>query len=136
MAGDCPIEDGYALILHLNLCFKAYPKKYRWLGARNSCRNKGSRLIILDTEEKHTAVREYIKTNIDEAQYWIGLNDRLEESVFLWENGNNVNFSMWGLTSPNNEWKTEDCVMLSVEQNWWNDVNCNLDYKYICEHSI
>ncbi|XP_041376432.1 C-type lectin-like [Gigantopelta aegis] len=135
-AGECPVEDGYVLLLHLNLCFKVYHASKAWIRSLDLCRKSGSKLIVLDTEEKHTAVREYIKTNIDESWYWIGLDDRKTEGVFLWQNGNHVSFAKWNPGSPNNDMRKQDCVVLAVSGNWWNDVQCSWKYNYICEHSI
>ncbi|XP_041375395.1 mannose-binding protein A-like [Gigantopelta aegis] len=136
MAGECPVEDGYVLILHLNLCFKVYNASQRWISSRNLCRKENSWLVILDTEEKHKAVKEYIETNFDTSRYRIGLGDRKVEGVFLWQNGNNVSFTKWKPGSPNNDMTTEDCVILVVSDNWWNDINCAWQHNYICEHSV
>ncbi|XP_041376763.1 macrophage mannose receptor 1-like [Gigantopelta aegis] len=101
-AGDCPIKDGYELFQDLNLCIKVNLPHQTWHQSRDLCNQSGSRLIVLDTEEKHTAVREYIDSNFDESRYWIGMTDEINEGVFVWENGNNVSFSTWKLGNPNN----------------------------------
>ncbi|XP_041375080.1 C-type lectin domain family 4 member G-like [Gigantopelta aegis] len=130
---NCPGEDGYVLLQGVSVCFKVYQTKTRWLRSQALCNKSGSRLIVLDTVEKHTAITEYIKTNMDEMRYWIGLTDKKREGVFLWENGNNVSYAPWKPGSPNNDMLDEDCVILVTHTNWWNDINCNWRYYYICE---
>lgn len=65
--------------------------------------------------------------------YWIGLNDRRNESQFVWSDGTPYNrsvYSNWYPGEPNDR-AGEDCVELYGSR--WNDDNCKKEYSYICE---
>jgi len=65
--------------------------------------------------------------------YWIGLNDRRNESLFVWSDGSPYNgsvYSNWYPGEPNDR-AGEDCVELYGTR--WNDDSCKKEYSYICE---
>jgi len=65
--------------------------------------------------------------------YWIGLNDRRNESLFVWSDGMPYNgsvYSNWYPGEPNDR-AGEDCVELYGTR--WNDDSCKKEYSYICE---
>jgi hypothetical protein len=68
--------------------------------------------------------------------YWIGLNDRVNETGYVWSDGSGFEFSKWGPTEPNN-YNNEDCTQIigypTTSKGNWNDNNCFLSLNYICK---
>ncbi|XP_041377129.1 macrophage mannose receptor 1-like [Gigantopelta aegis] len=131
--GHCPVEDGYILIDKLNLCFKVSTTMKLFDEARDICSESGARLIVLDTEEKNTAVSSYIRENIGVHVYFIGLTDKVTEGEYVWEDGTIAGFMNWDIYEPSNIEGVEDCVLLIPEQGKWNDCTCSAWSEYICE---
>ena len=79
---------------------------------------------------------DFIKTKTSKAgreYFWIGLNDRRKENVFVWSDGTPYNKSIYSNWYPNepNDIGGEDCVELFLAQ--WNDNSCMKEKSYICE---
>lgn len=66
---------------------------------------------------------------------WVRASDEAEEEVFQWTNRENVEFTNWNPTEPNNSNGNEDCVVLCHDGRW-NDNNCNKTFNIICERYI
>lgn len=81
------------------------------------------------------AEMDFIKRISNETvKYWIGLNDRLSENVFVWSDGTLYNRSLynnWIDGEPNDDKSNEDCVELNNHA--WNDFICASNLSYICE---
>ena len=61
--------------------------------------------------------------------------------VYSWvylSTGVSIPFSVWNTGEPNNTDGSEDCVEISNYAGYsnWNDVNCDLESKFICEIKI
>ncbi|KAK3736550.1 hypothetical protein RRG08_051542 [Elysia crispata] len=76
--------------------------------------------------------------------YWIGLNDRNGEGKFEWLNETNgAMYSNWDIGQPNNihyqmHSNSQDCVEFGnkyVTPKRWNDIDCDIPLKFICEKS-
>ena len=103
-----------------------------WENARRDCHGYGGDLVSIASQSEMSFV--YNKSsNVWTQHYWIGLNDRLNESLFVWSDGTPYNasvYSNWGPMEPNNQ-KGEDCVELY--RTGWNDADCKREFGYICE---
>ena len=61
---SCPTEDGFVFLADENICFKAFKQLNTWYEARDNCSQLGSRLIVLDTNDKNEAVGDYLRINV------------------------------------------------------------------------
>ena len=103
-----------------------------WENARKDCLGYGGDLVsIASHSEMHFVYSK--SSNVWTQHYWIGLNDRLNESLFVWSDNTPYNasvYSKWRLMEPNDQ-NGEDCVELY--RTGWNDANCKKEFGYICE---
>ena len=104
----------------------------KWENARGDCLGFGGDLVSIASQPEMSFV--YNKSSkVLNQHYWIGLNDRHNESQFVWSDGTPYNssvYSNWKLGEPNDQ-AGEDCVELHRTQ--WNDNGCNKEFAYICE---
>ena len=103
-----------------------------WDNARSYCLSYGGDLVSVSNKSE----MDFINNKTSEAgreNFWIGLNDRRTENVFVWSDGTPYNksiYSNWYPNEPNNL-GNEDCVDLIPTQ--WNDNSCMKEKSYICE---
>ena len=74
---------------------------------------------------------------------WIGLNDKSQESVYVWNYNKfeKARYLAWDKSSsinpePNNYnggCNIEKCVEMKAKNKKWNDVVCNAHYEYVCQ---
>ena len=130
---DCPNGwDGYG-----NSCYKFVVQSLsvrglNWENARRDCLGYGGDLVSIANQSEMSFI--YGKSSkVQNQHYWIGLNDRLNESLFVWSDGTPYNasvYSNWHPGEPNDR-AGEDCVELHRTR--WNDNGCNDEFGYICE---
>ena len=130
---SCPTGwDGFG-----NSCYKFVVRSLQvrglnWENARRVCLNYGGDLVSVQNKSE----MDFIYSKSSKAwreHYWIGLNDRRNESQFVWSDGTSFNRSVynnWGTGEPNDR-GGEDCVELYLTR--WNDDSCKKEYGYICE---
>ena len=103
-----------------------------WDNARSYCLSYGGDLVSVSNKSE----MDFIASKTSKAgkeYFWIGLNDRRKENVFVWSDGTPYNKSIynnWYPKEPNNQ-GGEDCVELFPTQ--WNDESCMREKSYICE---
>lgn len=68
---------------------------------------------------------------------WIGLNDIVSETKFVWSADNFfVNFTNWNREEPNNGLnyeEDEDCVYIGFNSTW-NDSPCSTNAPLLCKY--
>ncbi|XP_063422180.1 macrophage mannose receptor 1-like isoform X2 [Mytilus trossulus] len=117
-------------------CYKKYSsaaQKLTWEASRDFCRGLGGDLLSIHDQNE----LNYIKTTllIDDTTYWTGLNDRVNETGYVWSDGSGFDFTAWAPNEPNN-FNNEDCgqiVGYTTQKGLWNDNNCYLSLNYICK---
>ena len=103
-----------------------------WDNARSYCLSYGGDLVSVSNKSEMDFINSH-KSNAGREYFWIGLNDRRKENVFVWSDGTPYNksiYSNWYPNEPNNM-GDEDCVDLIPTQ--WNDNSCVKEKSYICE---
>ena len=103
-----------------------------WENARNYCLSYGGDLVSVSSRSETDFINSH-KSKAENEYFWIGLNDRHEENVFVWSDGTPYDKSIYSNWLPNepNSQGDEDCVDLYPTQ--WNDNSCVKEKSYICE---
>ncbi|XP_048051413.1 C-type lectin domain family 4 member E-like isoform X2 [Megalobrama amblycephala] len=102
-----------------------------WSDSRQYCRDRGTDLVIIDTEEKQRLISSFIKETV-----WIGLSDIENEGNMKWVDNSPLKQGFWIEGEPNNLAEDENCIELIPEKptlNNWNDLPCSYTIKWICE---
>ena len=103
-----------------------------WESARRRCLGSGGDLVSI-TDQSEMSFVSNKSINAWNQHYWIGLNDRRNESQFVWSDGTPYNvsvYSNWHQGEPSDR-SGEDCVELYRTR--WNDNGCKEEFGYICE---
>ncbi|XP_048051421.1 C-type lectin domain family 4 member E-like [Megalobrama amblycephala] len=111
--------------------FFIYNESKNWSDSRKYCRDRGTDLVIIDTEEKQKSISSFIKERV-----WIGLSDIKNEGRMKWVDNSPLKQGFWLKGEPNNLARDEDCIELNPENptlNNWNDLPCSYTIKWICE---
>ena len=129
----CPTGwHGYGNSCYLFRIRSLHVRGLNWDNARSYCLSFDGDLVSVANRSE----MEFIKNETSKAgseYFWIGLNDRRKENVFVWSDGTPYNKSIYSNWYPNepNDSGGEDCVELFPTQ--WNDNSCMKEKSYICE---
>ncbi|XP_068167401.1 asialoglycoprotein receptor-like 1 isoform X2 [Antennarius striatus] len=123
-------------------CYLVSIASITWHNAEKQCQAKGGHLLVLNNMEELDFISRIVETQYD---YWIGLVERQHEGHWSWVDGTAFNSSAayWDEGQPDN-WdyreNGEDCGQIhsSVQRvlKKWNDADCQLSYRYICEARV
>jgi cysteine-rich repeat protein len=105
-----------------------------WFGAETDCINHSGHLASIDNQQIQTLAEGVANSST----VWVGLTDedvRSEEGVFIWTDGTpfvSAIFNNFASGEPDNA-NFGDCVSMSGSNDKWEDENCGVTHKYICE---
>lgn len=113
-------------------CYFFSTETKTWNEANAYCLHQRSNLMsIQDIHE-----RLWVRTQIGDQIYWMGLNDLAVEGVYEWSDGTPFieYLSYWMANQPDN-WEDEDCgQVVGSSYGQWNDEDCSVKRKFICKH--
>jgi hypothetical protein len=111
------------------LCFN----KMHYQPAREYCQLGGGDLAIVDQLAKQDELVDAV-LGVWWTDWWIGLDDIVEEGVYTWVDGTPLDWAQWANNEPNNS-GNEDCNhFASWAGGSWNDIPCDQDLAFICEY--
>uniref|UniRef100_A0A182Q9E2 C-type lectin domain-containing protein n=1 Tax=Anopheles farauti TaxID=69004 RepID=A0A182Q9E2_9DIPT len=117
-----------------------------WFGAVAFCRSIEMEMAEVLSAAEAQALREVIQE--EEADdggeeypfYWIGANDLGVLGTYRWAlTGRAVQYTNWAEGEPNNgraeesQLPTERCVAVGAEAHQWNDFQCTLRKRFVCQ---
>ncbi len=102
-----------------------------WTRAQNHCLAQDGALAHIDDESQNAAV--FAAAQAAFAGHWyIGLNDRAEESSYQWASGADVDYLNWAAGDPD-DFGEEDCTVIDrFAEGGWTDVNCGTVHPFVC----
>ncbi|GFN79590.1 C-type mannose receptor 2 [Plakobranchus ocellatus] len=121
-------------------CIKLYNDERLWQDARTACQQDGGDLVKVQDDCMSKSIEEQIKSRPADDNFWIGLSDQIKEGTWRWlDDDEAVIYKNWAPGQPNNHQvsghkRGQDCVEIgSHKKAQWNDQDCNVAYKFICE---
>lgn len=87
-----------------------------WNEAKTYCTERGTELAsIANVEEREDLRLLFEMNNMDPAKHiWIGLNDKGQEGVYVWNDGTQEGIIEWNSGEPNDTNGQKDCVFIHV----------------------
>ncbi|XP_030068805.1 collectin-12 [Microcaecilia unicolor] len=117
-----------------NKCYYFSSEKEIFEDAKLTCEGKSSVLIIIESKEEQQFVKKHVSKD---RNFWIGLTDSEEESVWKWLDGTLPTYTNWKTGQPDNwgQHQGEDCAGL-IYAGLWNDFHCEDLNNFICEKEM
>jgi hypothetical protein len=128
-AGSQPCS-GADEVAEAERCYRFASSTSNWLGALQSCRQWGGRLMVVGSAAEDQLLAEHML-----ASTWIGLHDILSEGTFFWENGSNASYRNFAPSEPN-DGNGSDCVEKRLSDGLWYDQPCSLSKPFACERAL
>uniref|UniRef100_A0A8D8MQH1 C-type lectin n=1 Tax=Culex pipiens TaxID=7175 RepID=A0A8D8MQH1_CULPI len=97
------------------------------------------KLVTIESKAKNDDVANFLKTQRNLYNYWIGGYDLAKKFSFTWiEPGSPFEYTNWSANEPNNANNNEDCVHIVHQPHLqqfftWNDHRCAELFDFICE---
>ena len=111
-----------------------------WTSARDWCRGRGYELAQVDDRVEMRWIDQQLDDIAGNRRWWIGANDRTAEGTWAWTGGGAASYTNWRSGEPNDA-GGEDCVHVDPDSDGsdtrggWNDADCGLEDRYVCEAS-
>lgn len=126
-AAPCSADDEVA---EGERCYRFATSSASWLGAFQSCRGWGGRMMVVGSAAEDALLTEHLQGDT-----WIGLQDILNEGTFSWENGSSATYRNFAPGEPN-DGNGSDCVEKRQSDALWYDQPCALEKQYACEKAL
>ncbi|CAG9838542.1 unnamed protein product [Diabrotica balteata] len=108
--------------------------KGRFTEAAFYCRMLHMSLVTINSAEENQAIEKYIRDNNLGSRWWIAGTRLLDDTWTWFTNGQPIEYTKWDKNQPDNI--NEKCINLQhTNENglFWNDINCNEQFPFICE---
>ncbi|KAL5011088.1 hypothetical protein ScPMuIL_013393 [Solemya velum] len=109
-------------------CYQVNNPTKNWLDARKACQAQGADLARVADSRAQSVISGWVRNKF----VWIGLNDRHNESTWVWlDDTKAITYTNWGPGEPNSH-GSENCGEIA-QRGYWTDYPCKLPLQYICE---
>ncbi|NLH16457.1 MAG: hypothetical protein GX455_07760 [Phycisphaerae bacterium] len=123
---------------HHSYCVSPVPLP--WHQARDMAKKMGGYLATLTDAKENEWV---VATFGEQTEYWIGLDDELEERKWIWTSGEKFEYANWAPGEPDNYRKNQHYVVINsivpdkgnLEPGRWKDISCNEIHLAIIERN-
>ena len=113
---------------NLGSCYFISKTKLSWNDAVEDCIRRSSYLAEIQSEEE----TGYLARLTTATTYWIGGNDIVTESAWVWEkSGEHFTYTNWVPSQPSSG-RGGNCLLM-LFNGQWTDTGCSLAFNYICE---
>ncbi|XP_026877817.1 hepatic lectin-like isoform X2 [Electrophorus electricus] len=132
-----PCEEDWTF--YKGKCYLLSRLRKKWHDAEKACNQQRAHLLVVNNADELDYISQLVGLN---ENYWIGLVEKEDEGDWSWVDGTDFKSTehFWDERQPD-DWDVrvdgEDCGQLhakhTLKRNMWNDADCTLSYKYICE---
>lgn len=102
-------------------------ESYTWQEASALAKSRGGYLVTINSQAENDYIFREIRNigipvNDFSRAFWIGLNDRMTEGTFMWDNGEPVTYTNWDAGQPDNMGDA-DFVAIVPNNGKWHDLS-------------
>ncbi|XDV11360.1 hypothetical protein PO909_000323 [Leuciscus waleckii] len=116
-----------------NRCFRFFYNPQTWIDAERFCLQYDGNLASVHSLEEYAVIHDLIRSETQASmRAWIGGHDAVQEGVWLWSDGTEMNFQMWAPGEPNNLDGHENCLEMNLDYVKWNDDTCSKNKPFVC----
>ncbi|XP_063319689.1 lymphocyte antigen 75-like [Pelmatolapia mariae] len=114
-------------------CFIFDSSKKIWTDAESSCETLSGHLASFHSTAEYTFIRELTHTAAGpNKRTWVGGRENVSETVWMWSDGSQFDFIIWGSEQPDNSGGEEDCMEINHEGGDPNDAPCDDNKAFVC----
>ena len=120
---------------HGNHCYLWVTKKMNWTAAEDFCQEEGGHLASIAANETMDFVNAGLASR-GLGYVWLGGNDIAKEGVWKWTDCTPWEVSFWAPGEPNNNGGNQHCVMVNVNNQWWDYPCLTSNARSLCSKKI
>ena len=95
----------------------------KWMLGKAICESYGGQIASILHNDITTAIWDYYsEANVIQHNFWLGLNDKASDGIYIWENGDTY---QWDNFQNSNDATNGDCVIIFQGSKQWNTVPCD-----------
>ncbi|CAL2047861.1 CBN-CLEC-264 protein [Caenorhabditis brenneri] len=127
-----PCGSSWLHIAHLDSCFLSAPQPAEFSEAEEYCNNLGSSLVVINSEEEGSIVREFFARENPSFFNWIGMRWNERKSEFRWIDDKKRNYTYFLPDEPN---ASGECIAWVLDQNvdGWQSISCHYSQFFMCQ---
>ncbi|KAK2811267.1 hypothetical protein Q5P01_000261 [Channa striata] len=117
-------------------CYKYIPTVMTWAKAEINCKSMGAHLASVHSINEYQEIQKLIQAaSQDNGETWIGGSNAQEDSVWLWTDGGDFDYTNWCPGEPNNLYGQQHCTKMNHgDQKCLDDLACNMTRPSVCEN--
>lgn len=127
-----PCSPSWLHIAHLDSCFLSAPQPAEYSEALDYCNNMNSSLVIINSEEEASIVREFFARENPSFFNWIGMRWDEKRAEFAWIDGKARNYSYF---LPDEPGVSGECIAWVLDDNLdgWQAISCHYSQFFMCQ---
>ncbi|XP_032226184.2 proline-rich extensin-like protein EPR1 isoform X2 [Nematostella vectensis] len=117
-------------------CYKRHTDKKTWMGGVVECAKEGAILTDISDAMQETTLKGLKGKDNKDKLAWVGLNDRIKESIYSYVGGNPIEHLNWKTGEP--QGKGQNCVALDFSSTLGTffDKKCTEKHEFICKKAL
>lgn len=127
-----PCDPSWLHIAHLDSCFLSAPQPAEFDEAESYCNQYDANLVVINSEEEASIVREFFARENPSFFNWIGMRWSSENQNFTWIDGIPRSYSYFLPDEPS---LTGECVawVLDDKLDGWQAISCHYSQFFMCQ---
>ncbi|KAI5086787.1 ladderlectin, partial [Silurus meridionalis] len=115
-------------------CYRYITEAKPWIEAEKYCQQLGGNLASVHSNQTQYQLKRMGKISGKYHRTWIGAQDAVMESTWLWSDGSVFDFMAWHSGEPSHYGGYEHCVEMNYgDEVLWNDARCNTELYFLCQ---
>lgn len=130
-----PCGASWIHIAHLDSCFLSAPQPAEYSEAEAYCNNLDSSLVVINSEEEGSIVREFFARENPSFFNWIGIRWDHRQAKFKWVDNKERNYTYFLPDEPS---ITGECIAWVLDENLdgWQAISCHYSQFFMCQKKV
>lgn len=127
-----PCAPSWLHIAHLDSCFLSAPQPAEFSEALEYCTQSNASLVIINSEEEASIVREFFARENPSFFNWIGMRWNARAADFQWIDGKSKNYTYF---LPDEPGVSGECIAWVLDDNLdgWQAISCYYSQFFMCQ---
>ncbi|XP_053909141.1 C-type lectin APL-like [Cuculus canorus] len=120
-------------------CYGYFTQRKTQAEAQEECSRYGptGTLASIHTEGSSVVLGEYVASQQDRANVWIGLKDEEHTGTWRWSDSSVLDYLHWDWGQPV-QWRNWYCVVLGQNSafQYWRNYSCQEQFPFLCQYQV